>query len=134
MKGAWARVVGVLVLGSEGVVEGGDVMVVVVVVVVLVVGDCIEEGIFFNVLLGSGGWRGILDGIFIFLEEMGWEGMCMYILADMGCIYIYIYIYIKLCASIENGRFVADPVNGSYFGAKYSIFLWIRESKFFIYC
>lgn len=33
-----------MVLGSEGVVEGGDVMV--VVVVVLVVGDCIEEGIF----------------------------------------------------------------------------------------
>lgn len=31
-----------MVLGSEGVVEGGDV----VVVVVLVVGDCVEEGIF----------------------------------------------------------------------------------------
>lgn len=31
-------------LGSEGVVEGGDI--VVVVVVVLVVGDCVEEGIF----------------------------------------------------------------------------------------
>lgn len=35
-----------MVLGSEGVVEGGDVLVVVVVVVVLVVGDCVEEGIF----------------------------------------------------------------------------------------
>jgi len=37
-----ARLVGVVVLGSEGVVEGGDV----VVVVVLFVGDCVEEGIF----------------------------------------------------------------------------------------
>lgn len=38
----------VVVLGSEGVVEGGDVMVVVVVVsvVVSVVRDCVEEGIF----------------------------------------------------------------------------------------
>lgn len=35
---------GEVVLGSEGVVEGEDV--VVVVVVVLVVGDCVEEGIF----------------------------------------------------------------------------------------
>lgn len=40
-----------MVLGSEGVVGGRDVMVVVVVVVVLVVvvlvvGDCVEEGIF----------------------------------------------------------------------------------------
>lgn len=35
-----------MVLGSEGVVEGGDVMVVVVSVVVLVVEDCVEEGIF----------------------------------------------------------------------------------------
>lgn len=31
-----------VVLGSEGVVEGGDV----VVVVVLFMGDCVEEGIF----------------------------------------------------------------------------------------
>lgn len=45
MEGVSARVVGVVVLGSEGVVEGGDV--VVVVVVVLVAGDCVEEGIFF---------------------------------------------------------------------------------------
>lgn len=44
-----ARVVGEVVLGSEGVVEGGDVMV--VVVVVLVVGDCVEEGIFFKCLV-----------------------------------------------------------------------------------
>lgn len=63
MGGVWARV--------EGVVEGGDV----VVVVVLVVEDCVEEGIFFNVLLGSGGWRGVSDDNFSFIERMGWEGM-----------------------------------------------------------
>lgn len=38
-----------MVLGSEGVVEGGDV----VVVVVLVVGDCVEEGILFKCLVGE---------------------------------------------------------------------------------
>lgn len=51
MEGVSARVEGEVVLGSEGEVEGGDV----VVVVVLVVGDCVEEGIFLNVLLGGGG-------------------------------------------------------------------------------
>lgn len=28
--------------------------------------------------------------IFLFIERMGWEGRCMYILVDMGCIYIYV--------------------------------------------
>lgn len=83
MEGVSARL-GV-VLGSEGVVEGGDV----VLVVVLVVGDCVEEGIFLNVLLGSGGWRRVSDDNFSFIERMGWEGMCMYILVDMGCIYVH---------------------------------------------
>lgn len=48
MKGAWASVV-VVVLGSEGVVGAGDV----VVVVVLVVEHCVEEGIFFKCLVGE---------------------------------------------------------------------------------
>lgn len=77
MERVWARLVGEVVLGSEGVVEGGDVMVVVVVVVVvvLIVGDCVEEGIFLNVLLGSGGWREVSDNNSSFIERMGWEGM-----------------------------------------------------------
>lgn len=90
MEGVSARVEGEVVLGSEGVVGAGDVVVVVVLVVVLVVvGDCVEEGIFLNVLLGSGGWREVSDDNFSFIERTGWEGMCMYILVDMGCIYIY---------------------------------------------
>lgn len=58
-----------MVLDSEGVVGGGDVMV--VVVVVLFLGDCVEEGIFLNVLLGSGGWRRVSDDNFSFIERMG---------------------------------------------------------------
>lgn len=85
LEGVSARVVGVVVLGSEGVVEGGDVMV----VVVLVVGDCVEEGIL-NVLLGSGGWRGVSYDNFSFYRKEGlW---CVY----SGRYGLYIYICLTL--------------------------------------
>lgn len=63
--------------------------------------------------------------IFLLSKEWVWRRCNVYILVDMGC--IYIYIYVKLCASIRDGRFIADPLNGSYFGVNYSIFLWARR-------
>lgn len=77
-----------LVLGSEGVVEGGDVMV----VVVLVVGGCIEEGIFINVLLGSGGWRGVMV---FFSRKDGLGGVVMCIFWWIWVVYIYICLTLR---------------------------------------
>lgn len=87
MEGVSARVEGEVVFGSEGVVEGGDVMV----VVVLVVGDCVEEGIFLNVLLGSGGWRGVM--VFYLLGRDG-LGLDVYVYVYSGGYGLYIYIYV----------------------------------------
>lgn len=81
-----------VVLGSEGVVEGGDV----VVVVVLVVGDCVEEGIFFNVLLRSGGWREVRDDNFSFYRKDGFWAVAYIDSCGYG-----LYIYISNSARVS---------------------------------
>lgn len=47
---------------------------------------------FLNVLLRSGGWRGVLDGIFSFSK--GWVWAVVYVYSGRYGLYIYIYIYV----------------------------------------
>lgn len=75
----------VVVLGSEGVVEGRDV----VVVVVLVVEDCVEEGIFFKCLVGER-WLERSDGIFLSRKDGFWA--VVYVDSCGYGLYIYIYV------------------------------------------
>lgn len=76
---------------------------------------------FFNVLLGSGGWRGVM--VFFFLERMGLGGrICRFLW--IWVVYIYMSNSARVLGMVGLLRI---PLNGSYFGVNYSVFLWIRR-------
>lgn len=85
MEGVSARVVGEVVLGSEGVVEGRDVMV----VVVLVVEDCVEEGIFLKCLVGE---RRLGEQYSMVFYVLGRDGLGGDIYVYSGGYGLYIYL------------------------------------------